>query len=99
MLAERARGARRDAVQEYNLVSWNTILKGYAQQGDMDIATTCFRRMPESRDIMEHIDLWVYKDEGALSLLSEMTRGEYRPDPATLSSGYFYLHLSCCSRV
>jgi pentatricopeptide repeat protein len=48
-------------LDDRDLVSWNTILKGYAQQGDMDIATTCFRRIPESRDIMEHIDLWVQR--------------------------------------
>lgn len=34
-----------------DLVSWNTIFKGYAQQGDMDIATTWLPALGECQRV------------------------------------------------
>nr|ADQ43217.1 pentatricopeptide repeat [Schrenkiella parvula] len=88
-----------DRIQEPDAVSWNSVIKGYVKAGEMDMALTLFRKMPEKNNaiswttmISGYVQAGMNKE--ALQLFHEMQNSNVPPDNVSLASA-----LSACSQL
>lgn len=73
-----------------DILSWNLVISGYAQMGNLEIARDLFERMPQKNRISWNSIIAGYeknKDyEGAIELFIKMQLEGEKPDRHTLSS-------------
>lgn len=86
-----------DEMSERDLVSWNTILDGYARFGDLDVAHRLFDEMPERNVVSWNVMLGGYWKGGkpgcALKLFRKMMGMELKGNSTTMAN-----MLAACGR-
>nr|AYM00598.1 pentatricopeptide repeat protein [Salvia miltiorrhiza] len=88
-----------ERMEEKTVVTWTTMVVGYAKHGYLDVARRLFDEMPEEKDVVPWnamLSAYVQAQHGkeALALFHEMQAEEVEPDEVTMVSC-----LSACAQL